>query len=80
MNHKSIALIGIGIIIILVSIVQWVFLFPDPSQLMLGTLLGTAFIGLGNYKDALEYLFQKISSLEHRLDSLVFDMDKRRKK
>ena len=72
MNYKTILMFAIGYGMGIISVVQWLFLYPDPSQFLLGMLLGAAFIFLASYRDALEYLLQKVDSIEHRLDSLVY--------
>jgi len=40
---KGLGILGIGTI--LISIVQWMFLYPDKSQLVIGTAIGTIFVG-----------------------------------
>ena len=40
-------LIVSGVIVLGVSIAQWFFRFPDPSQLLLGVGIGICFVGFG---------------------------------
>ncbi len=72
MRVKNAILMIIGGSVTAISVVQWFFLFPDPSQLMLGVLLGNLFIGMSMYGKHLSYLLEKVQSMEHRLDSLVY--------
>ena len=62
----------VGGFILVVSLVQWFFLFPDPSQLFLGTIAASIIVFSAWVYEKLTFLFQKIVNVEYKLDSLVY--------
>jgi len=47
LSLAGISVIIVGVIILGISIAQWFFRFPDPSQLLLGVGIGICFILFG---------------------------------
>lgn len=72
MNWKELFFFVLGFFIVVISIVQWMFLYPDPSQLMLGSFLGLVYLIVAVLMQFVSHLLQKVSSIEQRLDSLVY--------
>ena len=71
-NIQNFLFLIIGIAMAIISIVQWMFLFPDPSQLMLGIFLGGVVFAIGFLFEHSYNTSEKLESIEHRLDSLVY--------
>jgi len=72
MNTTNLSkLIGMmGSIVILISIVQWFFRFPDPSQLILGCGIGITFIGFAYIHTWMRETENEIEELDKGLNAL----------
>lgn len=59
----------IGLIVLVVSIVQWFFRFPDTSQLALGCGIGIIFIGFAYIHTWMRKTADEIRDLNEGLDA-----------
>ena len=71
----KISLIGIvsilfGVVVEVISIVQWFFRFPDPSQLYIGTGIGLCFMSFGYIHSWMRSKDEKIEGLGTAIDAL----------
>jgi len=75
-------LIGmIGLIVIVVSIVQWFFLYPDTSQLALGCGIGITFVGFAYIHTWMRKTADDIRDLNEGMDAFrVWAVDELEKK
>ena len=66
----GIFLLGVGAVISGISIAQWFFRFPDPSQLLLGVGIGVCFIGFGYLHSWMRSKDEKFEELEKAIDAV----------
>ena len=60
---------GLGISVIVVSVIQWFFRFPDTSQLALGCGIGITFIGFAYIHSWMKEIGKEIEELNNGLDA-----------
>ena len=68
-TNLSIGIGSIGLLVIGVSIVQWFFRFPDPSQLALGCGIGITFVGFAYIHTWMRNIDEEIEELNTGLDA-----------
>ena len=66
----GILLMIVGTVVVGISIAQWFFRFPDPSQLLLGVGIGVCFIALGYLHSWMRDKDEEIDGLEGAIDAL----------
>lgn len=76
MNKQSYIGMGIGLTIIIISIVRWLFMFYDPSQMILGISIGIIVCGFAYIYDWMRINSESLSKTNKRVDSLVKWMGK----
>ena len=69
-TNLSIGIGSIGLLVIGVSIVQWFFRFPDPSQLALGCGIGITFVGFAYIHTWMRSIAGEIEELNKGIDAL----------
>jgi hypothetical protein len=63
-----------GILIIGLSIARWWFMFYDPSQAIIGTLIGIIICGFAYLYDWMNIKDMKIRNMDARIESLVVEL------
>ena len=71
MNKQTILLYLIGTFTLIVSWTQWFFLFPDTSQLVLGTGISICIFFFTYMLNWLKKLSHDVTNLEKRVDLVV---------
>jgi hypothetical protein len=66
-----------GILIIGLSIARWWFMFYDPSQAIIGTLIGIIICGFAYLYDWMNIKDMKIRNMDARIESLVVELKAR---
>ncbi len=62
----------VSLVYFIISVVQWFFLYPDTSQLLLGLGSSISLFLISILYERTYYYKLKMESLESRLDSLVY--------
>ena len=69
-------LISFGLVVNLVSLIQWFFRFPDPSQLYLGVGIGVCFMVFGYIHSWMRSKDEKLEGLDTAIDALrIYQVD-----
>jgi len=68
MNRWSICLSIVGIFLILVSTIQWIFLYPDLSQFLIVSSIGAILIGASYAYSLFRKIEEDIKDLNEGLD------------
>jgi len=68
-NKKTILAGGLGIFIILIGTIRWLFMFPDYSQFFLSFFIGAILIYIGYDQDYKTMNDKKLERFGYRLDS-----------
>ena len=72
-NKKTILSFGIGIFIIIVATIRWLFIFTDYSQFILSLFIGLIFMYVGYDLEWKTMSQKKLIHLERRFDSHLDD-------
>lgn len=72
LNKWAIVLSLIGLFISIISTIRWFFLYPDPSQFLIGVGVGVVIIGYAYIYNWMKLIDKKLNNVEMRLDTLVY--------
>ena len=61
-----------GIMVLVISIIQWFFMYPDISQLLFGGGLGCAIIFFAYLYEWMKIVDKQIENLNYRIDVLQY--------
>jgi len=76
MNKQSYIGMGIGLTVILLSIIRYFFMYYDPSQVAIGVSIGIIICGFAYIYDWMRKDSEAIGTLSKRIDGVVKWMGK----